>query len=270
MKSQWECMLQNLGEWEGSFTQIAIDGTVIEEVPSRLILEQLEAQRVRLTLTRESPKYANPLVQEYSTLSRSLLFFETGAFSQGSIQLAPFSQFGAEFGLVKSDRRLRLVLLYPPDNSIQSLTLIRERRSGSTAPEQPTLQVSDLVGTWQGNVTTLTPDWQVTESTSTLQIEQIAIDRLQQSLTFGDRTLTSTAQIQGSVLKFDQGSQPVQVLLLPDGASASFPIEIQRGKPLFLECGWMLEPGLRQRLIRSYDALGGWVSLTLVTERKIA
>jgi hypothetical protein len=72
----------------------------------------------------------------------------------------------------------------------------------------------------------------------------------------------------GSALRFDQGSQPVTVLLLPAGASTSFPTEIRSGQPFFLELGWLITPTLRQRLIRTYNGQGTWVSLTLVVEQK--
>jgi hypothetical protein len=37
----------------------------------------------------------------------------------------------------------------------------------------------------------------------------------------------------------------------------------------FLEVGWLITPTQRQRLIRRYNAQGGWESLTLVTETKL-
>lgn len=93
---------------------------------------------------------------------------------------------------------------------------------------------------------------------------------LVQNLSFGDRTITSSATIKGSVLQFDKDPEnPVQVLLLPGGSSATFPVKAQSGKPIFLESGWLIEPCLRQRLIRSYNEKGEWVSSTLVTERKV-
>jgi len=94
-------------------------------------------------------------------------------------------------------------------------------------------------------------------------------DHLSQRLTAPNLDVTSTATIVGSQLLFTQGNYPIQVLLLPDGASCTAPLNIPRGQPFFLEVGWLLQENLRQRLIRSYDAQGGWTSLTLVTERKI-
>jgi len=80
------------------------------------------------------------------------------------------------------------------------------------------------------------------------------------------KTFTSTAKIDGSILHFDSGSQPVRVILLPGGASATVPVKFELRKPLFFEAGWSIEPGHRQRLIRSYNDKGEWVSLTLVNE----
>ncbi len=57
--------------------------------------------------------------------------------------------------------------------------------------------------------------------------------------------------------------------MLPDGASATSPLKVQLRQPLFLEAGWLIQPNMRQRMIRSYNDKGEWVSLTLVTEEKV-
>lgn len=98
---------------------------------------------------------------------------------------------------------------------------------------------------------------------------------MEQRLTFDKgssaNTISSRARIDGSILHFDQNSQnPVQVLLLPNGASSTSPLKIQLRQPFFLEVGWLQQPDLRQRLIRRYNDKGEWSSLTLVTERKIS
>jgi hypothetical protein len=59
------------------------------------------------------------------------------------------------------------------------------------------------------------------------------------------------------------------VLLLPDGASATCPLTLTPRQSFFLEVGWLITPTQRQRLIRRYNAQGGWESLTLVTETKL-
>uniref|UniRef100_A0A832H072 DUF3598 family protein n=1 Tax=Oscillatoriales cyanobacterium SpSt-402 TaxID=2282168 RepID=A0A832H072_9CYAN len=278
MKSQWDCLLQNLGEWHGSFTRLSPQGELIEDTPTVVVLEGLNNnQTIRQTIRRlTSPP--DEKVLEYSSLGRGVLFLETGAFSQGSIQFGPFSEFGAELGLLEtredntsSDRRLRLVQLYNRESQLHQITLIRESRADTNAAERPPLMVADLLGTWQGNAITVYPDWQnPTTSETTLQIEKWG-DRLMQQLKIGasGQTITSSAEISGSVLRFTQGTQAVQVLLLPDGGSSTCPTHIKTGQPFFLELGWLLQPNLRQRLIRSYSDKGEWISLTLVTEHKI-
>ncbi len=270
--SQWDCMLQNLGSWEGSFTRFHIDGTPISEIPSHLTLEDLSQtlgqQQARLTLKRDAPEYPQPLLQEYSSLHPSILFTETGAFSQGALQTSS-AQFGAEFGHVWGDRRLRLVQLFTPDGKPEFVTLIREKRSGTAAGFADVLTIADLLGNWQGEAVTIYPDGRNPDRfTSTLTITQTDEQTIQQSLTLGDRTISSSGRIKGQSFFFEQGPVTTQVLRLPDRSSVSFPVALPTGMPFFLECGWMPEPTLRHRLIRSYDHQGHWVSFTQVIERK--
>ncbi len=216
----------------------------------------------------EAPKTT---VLEYSSLSRATLFFEEGAFSQGSTQWGPFSEFGAELGLISGDRRLRLVQLFDKAQALKQITLIRERLKGSRTPERPPLKVSDLIGVWKGKSVTQYADFQPEQTQHTqLKIEEIGSDRLRQTLSFSQSSppIVSTGTINGQTIQFSEGAQTIQVLLLPDGASATFPPQITPRQPLFLEVGWLLNANTRQRMIRRYDATGAWASLTLVTEQK--
>jgi hypothetical protein len=272
-KSQWHCLLENLGEWQGSFTRLSPSGEILDDTPTLVTLAGLnENQTIRQLVRRFRPEADGGVtdqVLEYSSLGQGIRLFDNGAFSQGSMQLGPFSEFGAELGLIAGDRRLRLVQLFKPQGQLDRLTLIREQRVGTTAPERPPLTVSDLVGTWQGESVTIYPDWRSPDHlSSTLDIRQIEANRIVQTLSLAQQTMTSEAQIEGARLLFQQGQQSVQVLLLPDGGSSTCPQQLQLGKPFFLEMGWLLRPDLRQRLIRRYDDRGGWVSLTLVTEQK--
>lgn len=270
MTAQWDALLQNLGEWHGSFTQLSPTGAVTADIPTVVSLAGLNNnQTIRQTILRLTTP-PQEKVLEYSTLGRNLLFFENGAFSQGSIQFAPVSEFGAELGLISGQRRLRLVQLYDPQSKLRQITLIREKLVGSDAPERPPLTVDCLLGTWQGEAVTLYPDWRNPETYSTsLTLHQPAANQLHQALRIADgRAIASTGTIKGAQLLFEQGAQPVQVLLMSDGASSTCPLQIQSGQPFFLEVGWLLEPNLRQRMIRSYSSKGEWISLTLVTERK--
>lgn len=197
--------------------------------------------------------------------------FENGAFSQGSIQLGPFSEFGAELGLIYQNSRLRLVQLFDKTGELNKLTLIREHLAGTQPSQRPPLTVNDLVGEWQGEAVTIYPDWRSSDTYPVnMQLQLENQDRIRQTTTFDGHTITSTATIKGSIIHFDQNPQnQVQVLLLPDGASATSPLKVQLRQPLFLEVGWLLEPNLRQRMIRKYSDKGEWTSLTLVTERRV-
>ncbi|MEG4343715.1 DUF3598 family protein [Microcoleus sp. A003_D6] len=281
MVSQWENFLQNLGEWHGSFTQLSPRGEVLQDTPSIISLEGLNDNKtVRLKLRRFYPNPSgvgepevSELVREYQGLGRDILFFDNGAFCQGSIQLAPYSESGAEFGFIYNYRRLRFVQLYNTDGNLSNLTLIREKQLDKNVPERPPLTVDDLLGEWQGEAVTMYPDSRSPDFYSTkLQLHLESGDRLIQKITFGSNAtvISSSASIDGSVLNFNESASPVQVLLLPDGGSCTLPVKIESRKSIFFEAGWLVEPDLRFRMIRSYNDRGEWVSLTLVKERKIS
>ncbi|MFB2937162.1 DUF3598 family protein [Aerosakkonemataceae cyanobacterium BLCC-F154] len=272
MKSQWECLLENLGEWQGSFTRFSPRVELLADTPTLVSLEGLNNnQTIRQKIVRFLPTgEVAEQVLEYSSLGRGILFFENGAFSQGSIQIAPFSEFGAELGLIDRERRLRLVQLFNKNSELAEITLIREVLAGTQSAEIPNLTVEQLQGEWVGEAVTIYPDWRSPNTYPThLKIYLNAAGNLVQKLSFADRTIESIAKIEGAILDFEQSPQKVQVLLLPDGVSATFPTQIKFGQSLFLEVGWLLSPNQRQRLIRSYNEKGEWVSLTLVTEKKM-
>ncbi|HEY9802525.1 MAG TPA: DUF3598 family protein [Leptolyngbyaceae cyanobacterium] len=268
MSSQWERLLQNLGEWQGSFTQFSPQGQLLNDIPTVVSLEGLNNnQTVRQIIRQEGTEK----VLEYSSLAKSVLFFENGAFSQGSIQLGPFSEFGAELGLIYENRRLRLVQLFDKNGHLNQLTLIREHLAGTQAQENPPLQVDDLLGEWEGEATTIYPDWRSPDTISTnLKLQLDDSGRLIQTLNFAGHTIATTATINGSIILFDQDPQKqVQVLLLPNGASATSPLKVQVRQTFILEVGWLIKPNFRQRMVRSYNDKGEWISLTLVTEQRV-
>ncbi len=275
MTQNWHNFRKNLGEWHGSFTPVAPDGSLGTPVPSILSLTDVAGgERVRFQLQRfanglDQPATSNT-VQEYTSISRQNVFFETGAFSKGSLQVAPFAEFGAEYGFVVGDRRLRLVQLFDKAQKLQSLTLIREFRAGSNAKERPPLKVADLVGTWAGTAYTVYGDWRSpTESATTLQVWQEG-DTLHQTLTWSDQQISSQARIEGNRLYFADSALPKQLLLLPDGAASLTPLEVSFRQPFFVEVSWLWGDDERQRLIRSYGDRGEWVSATLVVERRLS
>ncbi|AOY79818.1 DUF3598 family protein [Moorena producens JHB] len=277
MRSQWECFLQNQGSWHGSFTTFSPKGQQLKDIPSVLTIEGLDDNhKIRLTLRYLPPEQAIfNRVLEYTHVDRYLMFFDTGAFSQGALQWGPYSEFGAEFGLIEGNRRLRMVQLYNRESQLKQLTLIREKLAGTDTPERPPLTLEQLLGEWRGEAVTLYSDLRSPNIYPThLKLQHHESNRLVQQLTFGTgeslRTITSRAKIDGSILYFDEGAVSTQVLLLPDGASSTCPITVKPGHSFFLEVGWLWQPNQRQRLIRSFNDKGQWVSLTLVREHKVS
>ncbi len=271
MSSQWAALFKNVGEWHGSFTRLSPAGEVLADVRSIVSLTGTNENRtMRQVVTKYEANQPTELVLEYDSLGRGVLFHDNGAFSQGSMQWAPYSQFGAEFGLIDRDRRLRLVQLYDRDSKIDTLTLIRERLLTSQTAERPQLSIDQLLGTWHGETTTIYADLRnPTTYNSQLQLSLGNPDELVQELSFDGRQIKSTGIIRDNLITFTQGDSIVRVLMLSDGASATCPIQIIPRQPFILEVGWLLAPDLRQRLIRIYDAKGEWISLTLVVERKV-
>ena len=285
MSEQWNYFLKNLGEWHGSFTRFSPQGEVTTDTPTLVTLEGLNDNQNVHQVVRYLPpnEPSRDVVVDYDSLNRSIVFFPNGAFSQGSMQWSPYSTFGAEFGLIDNEygdgsRRLRMVELYNSSSQLERVVLIREKLPNSNVPERQTLTVDRLLGEWQGEAVTMYADLSSpSRFSSQLKIEQLDNNHLQQSLSFGDRgaypagnrTISSTAEIKGSRLLFANSDLPTQIILLPDGASCNCPLEIKLGHNFVLEMGWLLKPDIRQRIVRSYNEKGNWVSCTLVTERKL-
>ncbi|MBE7382554.1 MAG: DUF3598 family protein [Leptolyngbya sp. SIO1E4] len=272
MASQWERLLKNTGTWIGSFTQLSPQGEVRNDVPTVVALKPLDEGNVmRQEITKQPPgEPPQETVLEYRSLAKSVLFFENGAFSQGSLQWGPFSEFGAELGLIAHNHRLRLVQLFDKTQQLSQLTLIREYLEGTSPSQRPTLTLESLIGVWQGEAVTLYPDLRPSDTYTTRLAITRAGDTVQQTLHIGDNAppISSQGTVSDQRIVFESGSQTVQVLLLPDGASSTCPTHIEPRKPLFLEAGWLVAPDRRQRLIRQYTAQGSWASLTLVTESR--
>lgn len=246
MSSKWQNFLGNLGEWRGSFTGIAADGTLLDSTPSVLTLAGEEDDRlVRFGLRRwpaDTPMAAGggpvegagepsrAIEQEYRSLGRQVVFFPSGTFCKGSLQVAPNTVFGGEFGFIHADRRHRLVLLYDASGTFEQLVLIREFRAGSGAAECPPASTDQLLGRWNGQAATISADWPEP-------------DHADCHLELGP------AELEG-------------LRLQPDGGFCRLPERVSHREAFELEGGWLPAPGRMERLIRRYDASGAWVSAT--------
>ena len=116
MASKWDNFLANLGEWRGSFTTITAAGLLQEPSPSVLTLARGEGDgHVVFTLQRWSPgtqvapgggpgegavEPGRDIQQDYRSLGNQVVFFDSGAFNKGSMQVAPNTVFGGEFGFI--------------------------------------------------------------------------------------------------------------------------------------------------------------------------
>lgn len=274
MSSQWENFLRNRGEWRGTFTDVDPSGTLLSTTSSVLTLESsADDSSVLFRLRRYPPgqEDGEPLRdhrQEIRNLGRQVVFFETGCFSKGSLQVAPSTRFGAEVGFVTADRRLRMVQLFSEAGEFEGLVLIREFRSGSGAVERPPLEWNDLLGRWQGEAATVTADWPEPErQPSHCLIERNGAGTVRITSRIGAEEGILEGTPRGSMLE-SGGPRPGRFHLLPDGASSHVPLQVDHRQAFCLEVGWLVSPHERQRLIRRYDDRGAWVSSSHVVERR--
>lgn len=258
MASQWDNFLQNLGTWRGSFTSLDGSGQEQDSTPSILSLEASSAEErlvhFRLRRFADAACQGEPihdLQQDYRSLGKQVVFFGTGTFCKGSLQVAPGSAFGAEFGFIHADRRHRLVQLHHDDGSFNRLVLIREFRDGTGATEEPPLSGNALQGHWSGELSTISADWPEPEHGS---------------CSFEINGSGSTLQIQDS---FSRGTPPQSsaedaLTLMADGGYHLSPRSVSHRSAFRVEAGWLVGPHRLERLIRCYDRSGAWLSATQI------
>ena len=261
MSSQWDNFLRNLGEWRGSFASLDATGAVVESTPSILTLERGEEERLvhfRLRRFADGDLNGEPcrdMSEDYRNLGRQVVFFESGTFCKGRLQVAPGIPFGGEFGFIHGDRRHRLVQLHNDDGNFTNLVLIREFRAGSNAEERPALTLDQLQGSWSGTAATITADWPEPDHT-TCRFE--VSGNPQGTL----RIQTSTGANSESV---EAGStEPLQLTWMADGGYHLTPRHVDHRNSFAVEAGWLSAPDRLERLIRRYDASGAWTSATQI------
>ncbi|MEM9157321.1 MAG: DUF3598 family protein [Cyanobacteria bacterium P01_F01_bin.33] len=268
MPSQWDCFLKNLGQWRGSFAYLSPAGAIEKEIPSVVTLTGEDDDRaIRLTVEYPTESHRNVLWRFHAP-ETGMTLFDNGAFSRANDGESPYLKLAVEQGLISGGRRLRLVQIFNVGSPAR-VTLIQEGLPGCEDARRSPLTAEQLLGTWQGEAVEIDPTGNQRVYSTCLTVAREG-ERLHQTLQFGDREISSVARIDGSILHFEDKQPHTCVLLLSDGGSARAPIQIQQGVPFQMELGWLLEPTVRQRLVRSYDESGRWLHATLVTEHKTA
>jgi hypothetical protein len=285
MKSQWQCIQQNIGTWRGSFTQFSADGAQVKDTPSVLTLVETEPdKKMQLTLERTPTDGQPETIQRefaYPGPAPYVYFFETGAFAQGSSQWAAFRQFGAEISLNAGDKRVRFVIMYDSTTAgtseIKYVTLIRETRTPAARFDEPSLTLEQLLGQWQGSARVLHATMEpLSIGTSEWQLKKSLVLNSREDF---DETVKNLSLIEDSseerpandnILSL-KGDLPYQLMLLPNGAYCLLPKLIQKETAFRIEVGWLrvddaLKP-CRTRLIRYYDTRGVWTESALVDDR---
>ena len=289
MASQWQNFQHNLGAWRGSFTNLDSHGNVLDSSASLLTLTSAEEGRVvhfRLRRSASGDPVAAPsqdISQDYRTLGKQVVFFDNGSFCKGSLQLAPATRFGAEYGFISGDRRHRLVQLFGEDGVFESLVLIREFREGSGAVEGPPLSLDQLGGRWQGRAATNEADWpEPTLVDASIAVDQSDACSLRLETRLGAETTVVAARLAadaagpcyraaglGGEAPGAEVQPPARLLPLPDGGLSLAPLQVSHRQGFRVEAGWLESPGCWQRLIRRYGTRGEWLSATLITAQRV-
>ena len=129
--------------------------------------------------------------------------------------------------------------------------------------------MDQLLGTWRGQATVYRSDWSVSQPMATeLTISQLSSDTILQTWRAGPATGESKARLDGLRLLFEQTGY--QLLWLPNGGSSLCPPTLQRQTAFRCEIGWLIEPNIRLRLTREYQADGSWAQQTWIKEEKVA
>ncbi len=265
MKSQIQRLAMHLGRWEGVFADFSPDAKFIGQKESVILFEEPAPNVIRQT--NRYPGCADK-VWEYRNLSEGLRFFEDGSFSNGRVQLAPFSAFAAEQGFLYGDYKARMVHLFDTDGKASAVTTVQETRGSRQGPTPAHNSLEDLLGIWRGEALVLSPDWSETEKFgSELMLEKVGVQVRRQSKIGGHAVCESGTDEDGFV-NFDS----YRMVFYPGNLLAISPWQLpifSSNKSFFIEIGWLIESGDSLRMIRHYDAKGSWEKTVLIKEQKM-
>lgn len=276
MKTQKQCLALHLGRWEGIFTEYTPDSLEIKaQKRSVITFEQPEPQIIRQTNAYFSMGSelvnSTPTSWEYRDFSVGLRFFEDGSFSNGKVQLAPFSDFATEQGFLVGDQKVRVVQQWNAQGITTSFTTIREIRGTWQDPGTTLISPDHLLGRWQGSTTTFTAA-EYTPIISEIELEfQRDQDDWTEQIKIAGQTIKIDGVIAGSRLYLPKFKG--QMLFLPGNlivySPEQLPISTHSDRSFKVGLGWLPAPDIYLRMIRQYDQNGSWQSVALLQAKKI-
>jgi hypothetical protein len=265
MKNQIQCLAMHLGQWEGVFTDFSPEAKFIGQKESVILFEEPEPNVIRQT--NRYPGCADK-VWEYRDLSGGLRFFEDGSFSNGRVQLAPFSAFATEQGFLYGDYKARMVHLFDTDGKASAVTTIQETRGSHQNPTPVHDSLESLLGVWSGEALVLSADWSEAEKfESALILEKVGVQVHRQSK-IGVHTVDEKGTYRDGFVNFDS----YRMVFYPGNLLAISPWQLpllSSDKSFFIETGWFIESGVSRRMIRHYDSKGSWQRTVLIKEQKL-
>jgi len=228
----------HLGSWQGWFRDYDAEGRFLGQKASEITFRELAPH------TYEQVNRYGSQSQRwvYTSLAAGLRFFPEGSFSNGQIQLAPFSGFAVEQGFLWQDHKARLVQQWDPQGQVSQFTTILEDRDPGSPREVRDWQGQGLEGSWTGTSITYGADSWHPESGSALIPDLLA---WWQAYTPNPR------------IRYFPGQM---VAVYPP----ALPMPTQhRHREFAVQLGWLPQPDHYCHLIRRYNREGTWQDVTL-------
>ncbi len=266
MKTQKQCLALHLGEWHGLFSDYrpTANGWELGGQKRSLItfaaldLPSSSGSPAALSAIRQtnayyllqgSPSPENSHSWIYQDFSAGLRFFPEGSFSNGRVQLAPFSDFAVEQGFLWGEHKARVVQQWDVQGRLVLVTTILEHRGKNLDPvtDCPPIHKEQLRARLQGK-------WR----------------GIAQSFSAVDYLLSETeVHFSGAEWVSDWDPLPGGLWI---GGPDPLPIPTAHSDRSFsVSLSWFPEwKEGRQllRLVRDYDARGTWQRVTLIRAEK--
>lgn len=233
---QWAGLAANVGVWQGEFIRLGRDRCEQSRTASRISL----VAKGERHLEQHLDIGGQTQTLQITSLKKGLLFFPSGAFSQGSLQWSPFGEFGVELSLLAGQARRRLVALYRAEQQqshLASITLIPEQSDSDNADDEQLPKQTLQPEPWGLNTAEVNP-------VQTM----IQIDAFWQA--------EATSQ------PYTLASQP-----LPYQCTCALPLVLPKQQPFSLGLSWQVSAHERQHLERHYDVGGAWQAVRWYCEQ---